>query len=359
MPHREEYTEFTPEQYPPFPDSQEFPTIDLQTISLKKIQQNDSAEQERMVDACKNWGFFYLELPESEEGEVIRTGAGDVCRAAEKVFQLPLEEKEKYVFKNKSLFGYKKVGQTVTDKNRTPDTAEFFNIGKNDAIVPDDQMSRDYPPVVLQNKPLFNKYSRSAHSIGMQILTVLAQRLGIDPNEILSRHKLEDHAGDHIRMTRGPARKTEEMPEIQTPSHTDFGTITILMNWLGGLQVYGSPNHVLGNLSYDDEAANEGASWLWVKPKPNCAIVNLGDAAVKFTNGVLCSGRHRVVPAPAEQGKWPRYSIVYFVRPVNDCKLKTLKGHAIPEAGDEDEEGVNAQEWIFQQSERLRLGNYK
>lgn len=72
----------------------------------------------------------------------------------------------------------------------------------------------------------------------------------------------------------------------------------------GGLQVYGSPNRVLGNLDYDDDTAE----WMWVRPKKGCAIVNLGDAAVKFTNGVLCSGRHRVIPSPGEQGKWPRYS---------------------------------------------------
>ncbi|CAK4031221.1 related to oxidoreductase, 2OG-Fe(II) oxygenase family [Lecanosticta acicola] len=359
MPHKEEYTEFTPDQYPAFPDSPNFPTIDLQTISLSKLQQNDANEQDRVLKACKDWGFFYLDLSNSQDGSTISSGADDLCRVAEKVFQLPLEEKMKYGPQGKSLSGYKHVGRTVTDKNKTPDTAEFFNVAKNDSIVPDAQMARDYPQVVLDNKPLFNRYSRAAHSIGLHILDLLAQKLGIDPEEIHSRHKLEDLAGDHIRMTRGPARETTEMPEIQTPSHTDFGTITILMNWLGGLQVYGSPNHLLGNLSYDDGDANEGADWLWVKPKPGCAIVNLGDAAVKFTNGVLCSGRHRVVPAPGEQGKWPRYSIVYFVRPVNESKLKTLKGHSIPAAGDEDEEGVGAQEWIFQQSEKLRTGNYK
>lgn len=90
------------------------------------------------------------------------------------------------------------------------------------------------------------------------------------------------------------------------------------MNWLGGLQVYGSPNRVLGNLDFADDNSGE---WLWVKPKKGCAIVNLGDAAVKFTNGVLCSGRHRVIPAPGEQGKWPRkfQSNLIECRPVLLC----------------------------------------
>jgi isopenicillin N synthase-like dioxygenase len=110
--------------------------------------------------------------------------------------------------------------------------------------------------------------------------------------------------------------------------------------------------------------SDEG-KWLWVRPQPNCAIINLGDAASKFSNGVLRSGRHRVVPAPGEQGLWPRYSVVYFVRPNDDCVLRTLEGSGIPARGnrggknagdvDEDEE-ITAKEWIFRQAERLRTG---
>lgn len=102
-------------------------------------------------------------------------------------------------------------------------------------IVPDDQMKRAWPKPVLENKPLLATYCKTAHSVGLQILEVLAKKLGIDPEEIHRRHKIEELSGDHIRMTRGPPRKTADMPEIQTPSHTDFGTITILMNWLGEL----------------------------------------------------------------------------------------------------------------------------
>jgi isopenicillin N synthase-like dioxygenase len=77
------------------------------------------------------------------------------------------------------------------------------------------------------------------------------------------------------------------MPEIQTPSHTDFGSITLLMNWLGGLQVWSESARKAGPLEPDSEG-----EWLWVKPKKGCAIINLGDAMVRFTNGALCSGRY-------------------------------------------------------------------
>ena len=228
--------------------------------------------------------------------------------------------------------------------------AEFLNVSKNEMILPDEQMKRPWPKVVMDNKPLFASYSRAAHATGMHIMTMIMKKLGVDADEITRRHILNEAAGDHVRITRGPPRAIADLPEIQTPSHTDFGTITILMNWLGGLQVWSSSARKAGALEFMPDAEGE---WLWVKPKRGCAIVNLGDAAVKFTNGVLCSGRHRVVPAPGEQGLYPRYSVVYFVRPTDHCRLKTLKGKGIPVAEDTDEEGVDAKEWIYRQAVNL------
>lgn len=97
---------------------------------------------------------------------------------------------------------------------------------------------------------------------------------------------------------------------------------------------------------------------LWVKPRRGCAIINLGDAAVKFTNGVLCSGRHRVIPSPGMQGTFPRYSVVYFVRPEDAVMLRTLDSAtgAIP-ADTSGEPALNAKDWIFQQAQGLGVKN--
>nr|POE75514.1 oxidoreductase vrti [Quercus suber] len=347
MPHAEEArAEFSPDQYPPFPAG--FPTVELVTLSLAKLTDDDAVEKERAFEAFKTRGFAYLELPGTDDGDTIAQGADELCRVAEQIFRLDAEEKRKYLPRNKELFGYKAVGVTSTDKNGTKDTAEFFNISKDDMIAPDAQMQRPWPAPVMAHKPLFAAYNRAAHATGLRIMDLLADKLGIAREQLRSRHRLDERAGDHVRLTRGPPRQVAALPEIQTPSHTDFGTITLLMNWLGGLQVWSVSARALG--PHEPDGPGE---WLWVKPKPRCAIVNLGDAAVKFTNGVLCSGRHRVVPAPGEQGKWPRYSVVYFVRPTDHCRLKTLKGAGVPPAEDQDEEGIEAKEWIFAQASAL------
>lgn len=106
MPHKEESSEFTPEQYPSFPEGSEFPTVELQTISLQKLEEGDEAEKDRAFQAFKTRGFVYLELAGTEKGDTILHGADDVARAAAQTFALPSEEKHKYKPANKELFGY-------------------------------------------------------------------------------------------------------------------------------------------------------------------------------------------------------------------------------------------------------------
>ena len=102
MPHA---TEFTPDQYPPFPNSPEFKTVDLQTISLKKLLSEDATEQDRVFEACKTRGFFYLELGDCDSGETILKGADDICGMAEEVFKLPMEVKEEQRMREGQLDG--------------------------------------------------------------------------------------------------------------------------------------------------------------------------------------------------------------------------------------------------------------
>jgi len=58
----------------------------------------------------------------------------------------------------------------------------------------------------------------------------------------------------------------------------------------------------------------EGEHWCYVRPLEGHCIINLGDALVKFTKGVLRSNIHRVVSPPGGQAGTTRYSLVYFSR---------------------------------------------
>ncbi|ROV98459.1 hypothetical protein VPNG_08547 [Cytospora leucostoma] len=353
-PHAKRAT-FDPSKYPPFP--KDIPTVKLDTFSFAELQQGDEALQDRLFHACKVRGFFYLALNGSDMSSMQRD-CDDIARLSEKVFDLPEEEKEKFPMRG-SLFGYKRLGATKTDAQGTPDSASFFNIAK-DAIF-DNTDRWPLPSIILQEKQLIRRHMANAHRIGMKIMSVLATKIGLPEDGFEPYHRLAEESGDHIRMTHGPPRATAHLPEIQTPGHTDFGTITILFNWLGGLQMWSeSSRDSFDNVVDPDATAgsnseSEKPRWLWVEPPPpNHAIVNLGDAAVKFTGGLFCSGRHRVVPAPGEQGRFDRYSIVYFVRPEDKAVLRRLEAPGIPktEALKEEDE-TTAKEWINKQAKGL------
>lgn len=102
MPHA---VEFTPTEYPPFPSDPSFKTVDLETISLNKLLSQDPTEQNRVFEACKSRGFFYLELGGCESGEIILNGADDICRMAEEFFKLPMEQKEEQRMREGQLDG--------------------------------------------------------------------------------------------------------------------------------------------------------------------------------------------------------------------------------------------------------------
>lgn len=120
--------------------------------------------------------------------------------------------------------------------------------------------------------------------------------------------------------------------------HTDFGSITVLFNQLGGLQVLNPNSH----------------EWRYVKPEPGCAIINLGDAIVKLVGERLYSGVHRVVGPPGEQSNCPRHSVVYFSRPNGDVRLGSLFG---PE--EERANTPTADEWIAHRARLRNSANYK
>lgn len=206
--------------------------------------------------------------------------------------------------------------------------------------------------MVLDDKEFLAEYIRVAHLVGMKILSILADKLGLPLSVFEDIHKLSRPSGDHVRITRAPSRRTDQI-EAQIPSHTDFGTITILFNWLGGLQLWSNSSRG-GEENVVEQASGE---WLWVKPKKGHAIINLGDAAVKFTGGLFCAGRHRVVNAPGEQGKYPRFSVVYFVRPADDEVMRTFQAPGIPYNPEADgEQQYTVKEWIVKQAKTLGIG---
>lgn len=273
---------------PPFPS--DLHTAPIAQISSRKLLDGDKEEGQRVLEACQTFGFFYLDLRDSEDGQRLIDEAEGCLELAKKSFasRKPEEHNQWHLQKGVSMFGYKAAGTVKkTDKEARPDTTEFWNISK-------DHMngfaeSREYPPEIEEAKPLLKNFTRDGHECGMIVLRTLARAMNLPTEIFVDLNTFSKPAGDHCRLTHKFPHATDKNA-IGLPSHTDFGTVTILFNWLGGLQIQSRHPDRLGE-------------WEWVKPEAGKAIINLGDAMVKFTNGALKSAKHRVVPRHVHQSQ--------------------------------------------------------
>lgn len=92
---------FDPSKYPPFPT--DVPSVKLETFSLAELEKGDQSLEDRLFQTCKERGFFYLDLRGSQASSM-QQDCDDIARLAEKVFEMPQEEKDRYPMKD-SLFG--------------------------------------------------------------------------------------------------------------------------------------------------------------------------------------------------------------------------------------------------------------
>jgi hypothetical protein len=127
--------EFTPETYPPFPA--DLPVAELETFCADDFLRNSlpsnkhglQSSKQRLSEACRQKGCFYVDLRDGFTGIALAQKAQDLMRTLEPIFKLSAEEKNKYLPSDPiALVGYKKVGASVVDEEDTPDNAEFFNV---------------------------------------------------------------------------------------------------------------------------------------------------------------------------------------------------------------------------------------
>jgi isopenicillin N synthase-like dioxygenase len=194
-----------------------------------------------------------------------------------------------------------------------------------------------HPPLLYDKAPLIKSYMHNAHSLASVLLEHLTTHLDLPTGTLTALHDQRTISGDHVRFIKAPPQPSDDL-RTAMGQHTDFGSVTILFNRVGGLQVLPPGS----------------SEWCYVRPLPGHCIVNLGDAMVKFTNGLLRSNLHRVVAPPGEQVGCTRYALVYFARPGDEVPLRRVEGSSvIPLLGEGMvEEGLPSREHI----KRMALG---
>ncbi|KAF4629093.1 hypothetical protein G7Y89_g9055 [Cudoniella acicularis] len=187
---------------------------------------------------------------------------------------------------------------------------ELLNVSHHGLLCgPENYMLPDWPN---KNADLFRSFMKSGNMVSDMIFTILERQLYLAPGSLTSLHQIKDASGAFMRMLHHPAPKNgKPLSKSPTPAHTDATSITILFNWQGGLQI----TKVLtpdGKVGVEDADEEPEANWYYVKPEPGHVVVDLGDVMAVLTNGVLKSGKHRVVTPPGPQGKFDSKDIEQY-----------------------------------------------
>ena len=240
---------------------------------------------------------------------------------------------------------YKRLGAMKVD-NGSPDGVEIYAVGQDD-MLGTTFTERPNVKIVLETRKLFKDIFHHIHGIISHTMSHLDAHLGLAPGTFAALCSQDKPSATLLRMLKSPPHKGGESRTNLT-GHTDIGAMTMLFNILGGLQI----------LPPGRENIEE--NWVYVRPEPGCAVVNIGDAMVQWSGGVLRSNIHRVNTAPGQQANCPRYSLAYLLRPGFDSSMRRLAGGGgvIPEIADGDlEEDCCAREWEEKRRALVVAGN--
>lgn len=226
-----------------------------------------------------------------------------------------------------------------------PDRFEWFNLGQDGLL----GLSPLQPlPSTAQSRlPLFTSFLQHGQAVVSTVCRTLALQLELPADTFTALQPLTKPSGTVVRFIKADASPDAADLRTSMIHHTDFGTVTLLANVLGGLQI----------LAPGKTPADDGA-WLYVRPRPGCLIVNLGDAMVQWTGGLLRSNVHRINYAPGEQRFRERYSLALLVRPEKDASMRRLTGlGGGMDTNEEEGEDLKAWEWEVKKAMALKREN--
>lgn len=225
------------------------------------------------------------------------------------------------------------------------DCMELYNINQDD-ILGNRPARRNAEPIETRRGEV-RQFIHHSHAVEEVILAQLDSQLRLPPGTLSALSPLDQVSETSVRLLLTQSQSNPRHDSIALGGHTDIGTITLLFNVLGGLQILPAGSE------------NKMANWLYVKPEPGCVVVNIGDTIVEWTGGLLRSSLHRVIMAPGEQAAVPRRSVAHLVRSRTSASIRRLKGGLIPPVAEGEDETRSVNEWAAWRARQVMLGELK
>ncbi|KIM37686.1 hypothetical protein M413DRAFT_448220 [Hebeloma cylindrosporum] len=195
------------------------------------------------------------------------------------------------------------------------DIKESFEVGRED----DNEMPNIwYPDGILPGfKEACLDFYWTCHEVEKDILRALAVGFDLPENYLVPSHSRADNQLRLLHYPSVPTNVLKDANASRIPSHSDFCTLTMLIqDDVGGLEV---------------EDPNRPGSFIPVPPVPGSLVVNAGDFLMRWSNDIIKSTIHRVrTPASLESGDDAmvpsRYSIPYFCGANMDVVVDSIPG---------------------------------
>ncbi|KAF2772975.1 putative 2OG-Fe(II) oxygenase family oxidoreductase [Teratosphaeria nubilosa] len=250
------------------------------------------AEQAKVIEqvahACCTYGFLQIKghgIPLESQRAVIE--------ASKALYDLPQDQKDSLSLKKSpARRGYERLGEQALDNDALADVKEGYYVGRE---VPAEQAGFLRGPNQWPNLPnnIFRTpvetYHRQAIDLGKKLLEILTIGLGHDI-AVLKTFTKDPVA--NLKLLHYPPHTSEDPKQFGAGAHTDFGTLTILLQQPGkdGLQVH------------------YGGEWISVPALEDVLVVNMGDLIHDWTEGKYNSTLHRVINVSGDE----RYSVPCF-----------------------------------------------
>ncbi|GAA2448735.1 isopenicillin N synthase family dioxygenase [Streptomyces lavendulocolor] len=244
-----------------------------------------------------------------------------IRREARTFFRLDARVKERYAVRvgGRGWLGPGAEANAYAEGGRTPpDLKESLSFAADEptgdpAVDAEWFLPNTWPAEVPGLRPLVEEYLARMRELSDRLLELLGEALG-GGTDFFTRHATHPTWGFNVNWYPGRDVLGEPEPgQFRIGPHTDFGTVTVLDRQAGrgGLQVY------------TDERGWEDAPY-----DPAALTVNIGDLMARWTDGRWRSGRHRVLPPPADVPSEELMSLVYFHECDPGTDVRGVDSHA-------------------------------
>ncbi|KKK15687.1 hypothetical protein ARAM_006617 [Aspergillus rambellii] len=299
----------------------------LKTIRLQGLRDGSLEEKRKLVAAAQEDGIFYLDFNDDLGELKVSDLIEGIYNFSKSLFALDLEEKMKYDVDKVGelkLNGYKPIRRNIGGIKGQRDGFESYAIPRNGILAFNEF---PHPPLLDTQMPLLQNFTLTCIDIAQHIFMALSAELDLPESHSLATfHRADAPAPDIIRLLKyAPSGEGDSEFRVPQTPHTDLGSLTMLFADSPGLQIR-------------PDGCDE---WLYIMPKENHALINLGDAMSLWSGGLFRSVLHRVASLPGK-GMNERYSFAFLMRPENQAPMVPLNSDCLPEG----EDFLTSENWI-------------